>query len=109
MGRFAEIGQARYVIIAFVVIEENWDPLENYLFGLVCVAAERKITGKLGVFKESERFEDAAALSLFKLGWFPPRGASGLQKEAVAMSRIRFERFFVGFFPHCELNMGFSY
>lgn len=50
---FAEIGQAHYVITAFVVIGENWDPSENYLFCLICVVAERKNTGKLGVFKES--------------------------------------------------------
>lgn len=40
-----KIGQAHYVITAFVVIEENSDTLENYSFYLC--KAERKNISKL--------------------------------------------------------------
>lgn len=72
LGKFAEIGQAHYAITAFVVIGENWDPLENYSSGLICVVAGRKNTGKLGVCGRIEEFEDTMPwfrMGLFSITW----------------------------------------
>lgn len=91
LGKFAEIGQAHYVITASVVIEENSDPLENYSFCLVCVVPERKTTGKLGLFERAlNSLEDTGPLSWFKIGLFcttrsfwPAKGGSGHEQNQV--------------------------
>lgn len=67
-----------------MVIEENSDPLENYLFCLVCVAAERKTTGKLGLFeRELNSLEDTEPLPLFEIGLFSTTWSSWPTKFSV--------------------------
>lgn len=96
LGKFAEIGQARYVITAFVVIEENWDHLENYSFCWVCVEAERKNTGELGEFERVEQFEDTTPL--FKIGFFPTTRSSWTAKRGSGHEQNQIKELLCRFF-----------